>query len=113
MAEVEPQGVPLEGVEWGPAEAEALGDGQLLARVASLGQELHHKAIDAGVPFGSPIWIAATLLHQAVQSLLAGGRCNLAAPPSDIQIKVNDAGAMIHRCGHDPAHEWSLDGTKL
>ena len=113
MAEMEPQGVPLEGVEWGPGEAQALGDGLLLGRVASLADELRQTAIGAQTPFGSPIWTAATLLYQATQSLLAGGRCNLAAPPSDIQVRVNDDGNMIHRCGHDPAHEWSFDGTKL
>ena len=113
MAELVPQYVPLEGVEWDHGKEQALGDGQLLARVAFLADELRQAAVDSQALFGSPIWTAATLLYQTTQLLMASARCNLAAPPSDIQVKVNDAGNMIHRCGHDPAHEWSIDGTML
>ena len=113
MAEMEPQGVPLEGVVWGAEEEQTLGDGQLLARVALLADELRQTANSVQAPFGSPIWTAAALLYHANQSLLSEARCNLAAPPSDIRVKVNDAGDMIRRCGHEPPHEWRLDGTRL
>jgi hypothetical protein len=52
---------------------------------------------------------------QSVNALLGAvsAKCNLATPPEDIEVTQNKSGALIYRCYHSPAHEWSWDGQQL
>ena len=66
-------------------------------------------------PALSPIAIAASAAFQSVTALVTavGAKCNLAAPPEDIEAKVNRNGDLVYRCHHRPPHEWDLSGKKL
>lgn len=61
------------------------------------------------------IGIALQSSVQSVSALLSAASvsCNLAAPPADIEMKVDASGRLIYRCYHSPAHEWDLTGQSL
>jgi hypothetical protein len=48
-------------------------------------------------------------------SLLATStaQCNLAGPPADIDITLDEKGDLIYRCQHEPQHKWNLQGRRL
>jgi len=61
------------------------------------------------------IGIALQSAVQSVSALLSAASvsCNRAAPPADIEMKVDASGRLIYRCYHSPAHEWDLTGSPL
>jgi hypothetical protein len=59
--------------------------------------------------------LGASYATQAVSAILAAAsvKCHLAAPPEDIEMKLDSSGRLIYRCYHSPAHKWNLDGSPI
>lgn len=76
-----------------------------------LSQEIQELPLPPKVGIG----IALQSVVQSVSALLsvASVRCNRAAPPADIEMKVEASGRLIYRCYHSPPHEWDLTGKPL
>lgn len=102
------EGITLEGL--GTDRQQVL---KLLNKSWPVAADLLGLARDAGVM--SPIAQAAWAAMQTVTALMAsaGPRCNLAAPPTDIEPKVDGNGNLIRRCQHVPPHEWDWMGKRL
>lgn len=82
-----------------------------VAENLALSQEVQEFTLPPRVGIG----IALQSAVQSVSALLsvASVSCNRAAPPADIEMKVNASGRLIYRCYHSPAHEWDLTGLPL
>jgi hypothetical protein len=86
---------------------------KLLRASLPVASELLVKA--AGSAGLSPISNAAMAAVNTVTALVASAapRCNLEAPPKDIDARVDSSGNLIYRCQHNPPHEWDLTGRPL
>ena len=58
--------------------------------------------------------MAVTAVIQSVNALITAttARCELAAPPADIEVRTDPGGDLVLRCHHSPAHEWKFDGSR-
>jgi hypothetical protein len=58
--------------------------------------------------------MAITAAIQSVNALISAtsARCELAAPPADIEVRTESGGGLVLRCFHSPAHEWKFDGSR-
>jgi hypothetical protein len=74
-------------------------------------KESLENALQPGVGIG----VAIKNAMQSVSALLSAAsvKCNLKAPPAEIEMKVNSDDRLIYRCSHSPAHEWDLTGRPL
>lgn len=63
-------------------------------------------AVDAGLALAQSMRLFSALVAATLP------QCNLAAPPEDIEPKVDVSGDLIYRCYHTPPHEWNLNGQK-
>ena len=64
---------------------------------------------------GREMSIALSGAFQCANALFgaASAKCNLETPPEDIAVTQDNAGALILRCYHNPAHEWDWNGRPL
>lgn len=62
-----------------------------------------------------PLQMAIVSAIQMANALMtaASAQCDLAAPPKDIELRPGSSGGLVYRCYHSPAHEWTLDGTRI
>lgn len=103
----------VEGLEIGIPGHQQAKFVQLLDRAVSLAQDVNR--CDPGKLDATHVAIATTAAIQSVNSLLSAGsvKCHLAAPPEDIDVKLDRGGSLVYRCYHNPAHEWDLIGHRL
>lgn len=79
---------------------------------AALGVAADVFAVDLSLP-GSTLNLVGMSAIQSVNAMLSAAsvKCHLAAPPEDIDVRLDGSGRLVYRCYHSPAHEWDLAGN--